>query len=242
MNNLQIDMFTGELVDNRTRWQRIMDNRRAQQEQQPFLFPQREMAVPASLTPLPLKEGHRWSMALYIEDPRTPEEIEEERQREIAKRHIGELFQQEEAMSKQKRELATIKEPQRTAYKQCLPALRELRDRGTLPALAGATDDELLWALAHRMRTILDKHIYAMDHDEFAQYGYPVALAIEKEESELDAADAGPRVTTVLAERKSLHIVANRLRDATSMGLIEIAVLLRIIEMFGLPLSVEEEQ
>lgn len=77
---LQQDMFTGDLVDNRTRAQKSQD-RKKDLPQQEFLFPQRDLAEPsrqrhfelASTTPLLLRS----------EDPRTDEEREYDERRAI---------------------------------------------------------------------------------------------------------------------------------------------------------------
>jgi hypothetical protein len=75
---LQRDMFTGELVDTRTPKQKRNAKRR-QQPQQQEMFSQRELAqfgVRAN-PKMPLSPKTRLELAM--EDPRTPEEIEDDR-------------------------------------------------------------------------------------------------------------------------------------------------------------------
>lgn len=77
---LQFDMFTGEAVDNRTRQQKKLDKERAQPKQIE-MFSTREVAqfgVNAHpMWPLPANA----KLLLISEDPRTEEEIEQDRQR-----------------------------------------------------------------------------------------------------------------------------------------------------------------
>lgn len=77
---LQMDMFSGALVDNRTRTQKDRDRERAQ-PQQAEMFAAREVAQfgvnPRPL--IPLSEHTR--LTLQMEDPRTEEEIARDRQR-----------------------------------------------------------------------------------------------------------------------------------------------------------------
>ena len=81
---LQADMFTGELVDNRTRKQKKKE-REQQRPRQTEMFSQREMAqfgVKAN-PKLPLSPKTRIELA--IQDPRTEEEKEQELRRQIEK-------------------------------------------------------------------------------------------------------------------------------------------------------------
>lgn len=82
---LQMDMFSGELVDNRTRQQKRQDKAR-EQPQQTEMFSQREIAQfgvnPKPLMPL----SPNTRLLLIPEDPRTEEEIEKGRQQEAEKR------------------------------------------------------------------------------------------------------------------------------------------------------------
>ncbi len=82
---LQMDMFSGELVDNRTRQQKKQDKAR-EQPKQTEMFSQREIAqFGVNPNPLmPLSPNTR--LLLIPEDPRTEEEIEQDRQREAEKR------------------------------------------------------------------------------------------------------------------------------------------------------------
>jgi len=77
---LQFDMFSGELVDNRTRRQKKQDKERAQ-PRQIEMFSSREVAQfgvnPRPLIPL----SPNTRLLLIPEDPRTEEEIEQDRQR-----------------------------------------------------------------------------------------------------------------------------------------------------------------
>ncbi|GAB4574717.1 MAG: hypothetical protein Kow0077_22680 [Anaerolineae bacterium] len=77
---LQFDMFSGELVDNRTRRQKKQDKERTQ-PQQMEMFSSREVAQfgvnPRPLIPL----SPNTRLLLIPEDPRTEEEIEQDRQR-----------------------------------------------------------------------------------------------------------------------------------------------------------------
>lgn len=82
---LQHDMFSGELVDTRTRRQKRQDKDR-QQPKQIEMFSQREVAqFGVKAHPLmPLSSNTR--LLLIPEDPRTDEEIEQDRQRAAEKR------------------------------------------------------------------------------------------------------------------------------------------------------------
>jgi hypothetical protein len=72
---LQHDMFTGELVDNRSRHQKRLENQ-AQQPHQMLMFKIGEMMpLGASVRPW-LKDLPRPQLELVSEDPRTPEEVE----------------------------------------------------------------------------------------------------------------------------------------------------------------------
>ena len=84
---LQMDMFSGDLVDNRTRQQKKQDKAR-EQPRQIEMFPQREIAqFGVNPNPLmPLSPNTR--LLLIPEDPRTEEEIEQGRQQEAEKRTV----------------------------------------------------------------------------------------------------------------------------------------------------------
>lgn len=80
----QVNMFTGELDDTRTRQQKKLDRERALPKQQE-MFSQREIAQ-FGVNPnpmLPLSPNTR--LILIPEDPRTPEEIEQARLNEANK-------------------------------------------------------------------------------------------------------------------------------------------------------------
>ena len=86
---LQSDMFSGELKDTRTRIQKRRDQK-AEQPQALAMFSQRDVAqfgVTAHPT-LPISDHTK--LALQIEDPRTPEEIERDTQHEaeIGRAHV----------------------------------------------------------------------------------------------------------------------------------------------------------
>ena len=77
---LQFDLFTGELVDNRTPTQKKIDRER-QQLQQMELFAAREVAQ-FGINPRPLIDlSPTTRLTLWREDPRSEEEIERDRQR-----------------------------------------------------------------------------------------------------------------------------------------------------------------
>ena len=82
---LQMDMFSGDLVDNRTWQQKKQDKERAQPKQVE-MFSQREIAQfgvnPRPLMPL----SPNTRLLLIPEDPRTDEQIEQSRQQEAQKR------------------------------------------------------------------------------------------------------------------------------------------------------------
>ena len=82
---LQIDLFTSELKDTRTRKQKKAA-RQAEGYQQDELFPQRELAqfgvTAQPRMPAIARNGEPLGMALMIEDPRSEEEKELDRQRE----------------------------------------------------------------------------------------------------------------------------------------------------------------
>lgn len=84
---LQMDMFSGDLVDNRTRQQKKQDKVR-EQPKQTEMFSQREIAqFGVNPNPLmPLSPNTR--LLLIPEDPRTEEEIERARQQEAEKRTV----------------------------------------------------------------------------------------------------------------------------------------------------------
>jgi len=94
---LQFDMFTGEAVDNRTRQQRRLDKER-EQPKQTEMFSQREIAQfgvnPHPLLPL----SPNTKLLLIPEDPRTEEEIEQDRQR-AALEQTYKMFPEPEAAS-----------------------------------------------------------------------------------------------------------------------------------------------
>jgi len=82
---LQMDMFSGDLVDNRTRQQKQQDKARAQ-PQQIEMFAQRELAQfgvnPRPLMPL----SPNTRLLLFAQDPRTSEQIEQDSQQEAQER------------------------------------------------------------------------------------------------------------------------------------------------------------
>jgi hypothetical protein len=86
---LQADLFTGELVDTRSRDQRRADRDR-QQPQQQLLFSQREIAQfgVRSNPVMPFSPG---KLQLISEDPRSEDEIEQDRLRE-AQRQTTPMF------------------------------------------------------------------------------------------------------------------------------------------------------
>jgi preprotein translocase subunit SecF len=82
---LQVDMFSGELVDTRTRKQKKQEQER-QKPMQTAMFSQREMAQfgVRAHPQIPLSAKTRIELAL--QDVRTEEEKEEARRREIERR------------------------------------------------------------------------------------------------------------------------------------------------------------
>lgn len=78
--NLQQDMFTGDLVDNRTRTQKSQD-RKKDLPQQEFLFSQRELAVPSRQRYFETPSNA--PLVLQSQDPRSDEERERDEQRAI---------------------------------------------------------------------------------------------------------------------------------------------------------------
>ena len=87
---LQIDMFTNDLVDTRTARQKRQAKKSAA-PQQFEMFSQRDIAQfgVTARPKMPLPEGA--TMALIIQDPRTPEQVELDRQR-AAEALNGHLF------------------------------------------------------------------------------------------------------------------------------------------------------
>ncbi|MCL4878515.1 MAG: hypothetical protein KJ064_17780 [Anaerolineae bacterium] len=80
-NPHQYQMFTGELVDNRTRSQKQTDQQRAN-PQQARMFSQRDMAqFGVNARPL-FSLSPRMLLPMMLEDPRTEEEIERDRMKE----------------------------------------------------------------------------------------------------------------------------------------------------------------
>lgn len=82
---LQFEMFSGDLVDNRTSQQKKQDKARAQ-PRQIEMFAQRELAQfgvnPRPLMPL----SPHTRLLLFAHDPRTAEQIEQDTQQEAEKR------------------------------------------------------------------------------------------------------------------------------------------------------------
>lgn len=78
---LQYDLFTGDLVDNRTSTQRRADRQR-ECPQQTEMFPQREVALFGVRAHPQMSLSPHTKLVLIAEDPRTPEEIERDIQRE----------------------------------------------------------------------------------------------------------------------------------------------------------------
>ena len=77
---LQFDMFSGELVDNRTKRQKKRDAEQ-EQPQQTEMFSAREVGqIGVTARPL-IHVSPETKLTLYREDPRTDEEIEQDRQR-----------------------------------------------------------------------------------------------------------------------------------------------------------------
>jgi hypothetical protein len=95
--HLQFDMFSGELVDNRTRKQKKADKQR-QQPTQTEMFSQREIAQfgvnPRPLMPL----SPNTKLLLIPEDPRSEEEVAADRQR-AAEEQTFQLFPEPEPRS-----------------------------------------------------------------------------------------------------------------------------------------------
>jgi len=89
---LQPDMFSGKLADIRTRTQKKRD-KATTVPQQNFMFSQKDIAQFGvnSHPQLPVSENTNIAMKLEREDPRTPEEIERDLQRE-AEKNTHKLF------------------------------------------------------------------------------------------------------------------------------------------------------
>lgn len=77
---LQADLFTGELVDNRTSSQKRADRER-EQPQQTEMFGQREVAQFGVRARPQMSVSPHTKLVLIAEDPRTPEEVEHDLQR-----------------------------------------------------------------------------------------------------------------------------------------------------------------
>jgi hypothetical protein len=78
--SLQYDLFTRELVDNRTSSQRRADQGR-EQPQQTEMFSQRDLAQFGVRARPQMSLSPHTKLVLIAEDPRTPEEVERDRQR-----------------------------------------------------------------------------------------------------------------------------------------------------------------
>ena len=91
----QCNMFTGELDDTRTRNQKKLDRER-EQPKQTEMFSQREIAqFGVKANPLmPLSPNTK--LVLISEDPRTPEEIEQDIQR-AAEEKTHQMFEDDSA-------------------------------------------------------------------------------------------------------------------------------------------------
>ena len=81
----QYELFTGELVDVRTRTQKREADER-EKPQQTELFPQREIAQFGVRARPQFSLSSHTKLVLITEDPRTPEEIEYDRLKEAEKR------------------------------------------------------------------------------------------------------------------------------------------------------------
>lgn len=79
--SLQYDLFTRELVDNRTSSQRRAD-RQQEQPQQAEMFSQRDLAQFGVRARPQMSLSPHTKLVLIAEDPRTPEEVERDLQRE----------------------------------------------------------------------------------------------------------------------------------------------------------------
>jgi len=80
-----MNMFTGELDDNRTRQQKKLDRQR-EQPKQTEMFSQRDIAQ-FGVNPRPLLPiSPNTKLGLIFQDPRSEEEIEADRQREAEER------------------------------------------------------------------------------------------------------------------------------------------------------------
>jgi hypothetical protein len=90
---LQFDMFTGELVDNRTATQKKKEKEQAK-PQQAEMFSQREMAQFGVKAHPKLPISPKTRLELMIEDHRTDEEKAEAIQREALERNYR-LFEEE---------------------------------------------------------------------------------------------------------------------------------------------------
>ena len=91
---LQFDLFSGELVDNRTAKQRRLD-REQERPQQALMFSQREMAQ-FGVNPRPkLPISPKTRLELMVEDHRTEEEIAAAIQEEALKQNYR-LFEGDE--------------------------------------------------------------------------------------------------------------------------------------------------
>jgi len=94
--SLQYDLFTNELVDNRTSKQKREDEKR-QKPTQPFLFSQREMAQ-FGVNPHPtLPLSPKTRLELSMQDPRSEEERAQDLQREIEEQTYPMLPEEAEA-------------------------------------------------------------------------------------------------------------------------------------------------
>lgn len=80
-NALQYDLFTGELVDNRSSYQKRLDQER-QAPQQLLMFATREVVQLGENVRPWLSEMDRSALILEQEDPRTPEEIKRDLQQQ----------------------------------------------------------------------------------------------------------------------------------------------------------------
>lgn len=107
---LQVDLFTGALVDTRTQHQKRQDAERAQSITQAEMFSQRDVAQ-FGVTAHPVMPFSPGRLQLLIEDPRTEEEIEQDRQRQ-AQALTSPLFTEAAPADKPDAENALVDETQ----------------------------------------------------------------------------------------------------------------------------------
>ncbi len=108
---LQIDLFSGELIDTRTAAQKARDRER-NKPQQIEMFAQREIAQFGVRAHPQMSLSEHTKLVLISEDPKTPEEIEQDRDR-AAQAMTKSMFDEHESKPEGTREVIVFQRTRR---------------------------------------------------------------------------------------------------------------------------------